>query len=139
MPYARCSASNQPVPSPSSTRPPDIWSTCATATASGPGRRNVADVTSVPSRIRDVSRASPARVTYESVGPGLARRPHREEVVGPEERVETALLGRPRHPEQVVVGRPLLGLGEDPEVHAAEATVSPAYGTLDDRSVILPA
>ena len=38
--------------------------------ASGPGRRKVADVTSVPSRIRDVSRASPARVTQESVGPG---------------------------------------------------------------------
>ena len=70
MPYASCSGWNQPVPRPISTRPPDIWSTCATATASGPGRRKVADVTSVPSRIRDVSRASPARVTYESVGPG---------------------------------------------------------------------
>ena len=45
-------------------------STWATATASGPGRRKVADVTSVPSRIREVSRASPARVTHESVGPG---------------------------------------------------------------------
>ena len=75
MPYAGCSASNQPAPSPSSTRPPDIWSTCATATASGPGRRKVADVTSVPSRIRDVSRASPARVTYESVGPGSPAAP----------------------------------------------------------------
>ncbi len=129
MPYASCSASNQPAPSPSSTRPPDIWSTCATAIASGPGSRKVADVTSVPSRIRDVSRASPARVTQESVGPGSPARPHREEVVGAEERVETALLGRPRHPEQVVVGRPLLGLGEDPEVHAAEATVSAPTGT----------
>ncbi len=69
-PYAACSASNQPAPSPRSTRPPLIASTCATLIASGPGCRNVADVTSVPSRIVDVSRASPASVTHESVGPG---------------------------------------------------------------------
>ena len=70
MPYASCSAANQPDPSPSSTRPRDIASTCATAIASGPGSRNVADVTSVPSRIREVSRASAPSVTHESVGPG---------------------------------------------------------------------
>ena len=75
MPYARCSASNQPAPSPSSTRPPDIWSTCATEMASGPGSRKVAGVTSVPSRIRLVSRASPASVIHASVGPGTPRRP----------------------------------------------------------------
>jgi hypothetical protein len=34
------------------------------------GIRNVAEVTIVPSRIVDVSRASPANVTQESVGPG---------------------------------------------------------------------
>ena len=50
-------------------------STSATATASGPGRRKVADVTSVPSRMRLVSRARPARVTQESVGPGRASGP----------------------------------------------------------------
>ena len=55
---------------PSSTRPPLIWSTCATEIASGPGSRKVAAVISVPSRIRAVSRASPARVTQASVGPG---------------------------------------------------------------------
>ena len=55
---------------PSSTRPPLIWSTWATVIASGPGSRKVADVISVPSRIRLVSRASPARVTQASVGPG---------------------------------------------------------------------
>ena len=70
MPYAVCSASNQPAPMPSSTRPPLIWSTWATEIASGPGSRNVAEVTSVPSRIRLVSRASPASVTQASVGPG---------------------------------------------------------------------
>ena len=55
---------------PSSTRPPLISSTWATATASGPGKRNVAEVTSVPSRMRSVSRAMAPRVTQESVGPG---------------------------------------------------------------------
>ena len=44
--------------------------------------------------------------------------PHRQEVVGPEERREAALLGLPRHREQVVVRGALLGLGEDAEVHA---------------------
>ena len=68
--YASCSRSYQPAPRPSSTRPPDIWSTPATEIASGPGRRNVADVTSVPRRIVDVSRASPASVIQASVGPG---------------------------------------------------------------------
>ena len=70
MPYAACSSANHPVPRPSSTRPPLMTSTWATEIASGPGSRNVAAVTSVPSRIREVSRASPASVTHASVGPG---------------------------------------------------------------------
>ena len=36
----------------------------------GPGRRKVADVTRVPRRMVEVSRASPARVVQASVGPG---------------------------------------------------------------------
>lgn len=56
---------------PNSTRPSLIASTCATEIASGPGWRNVAEVTSVPSRIDVVSRAIPASVTHESVGPGI--------------------------------------------------------------------
>ena len=70
MPYAVCSASNQPAPMPSSTRPPVIWSTCATEIASGPGSRKVAALISVPSRMRSVSRARPASVSHASVGPG---------------------------------------------------------------------
>ena len=70
MPYAACSASNQPAPMPSSTRPPLIWSTLAMLIASGPGSRNVALVIIVPSRIVVVSRASPASVTQASLGPG---------------------------------------------------------------------
>ncbi len=70
MAYFWCSASNQPAPRPSSTRPPLIWSTFATEIASGPGWRKVALVIIVPSRIVLVSRASPARVTHASVGPG---------------------------------------------------------------------
>ncbi len=70
MPYAVCSPSYQPVPRPSSTRPPLIWSTCATLIASTPGSRKVPAVTRVPRRIVEVSRASPASVTQASVGPG---------------------------------------------------------------------
>lgn len=70
MPYALCSSAYQPVPMPSSTRPPLIWSTCATVIASGPGSRKVAAVINVPSRMRLVSRARPARVVHASVGPG---------------------------------------------------------------------
>ncbi len=51
-------------------RPPLMASTCATAMASGPGYRNVAALTIVPRRTRCVSRASPASVIHESVGPG---------------------------------------------------------------------
>ena len=68
MPNASCSRSYQPVPRPSSTRPPLISSTLATIVASRPGRRKVAAVTSEPSRIRLVSRASPASVVQQSVG-----------------------------------------------------------------------
>jgi hypothetical protein len=39
-------------------------------------------------------------------------------MVGPEEGVVPELLGRASHRELLVVRRPLLGLGEDPEVHA---------------------
>ena len=38
-------------------------------------------------------------------------------VVGAEERVEPELLGEPGDREQLVVGRALLGLGEDPQPH----------------------
>ena len=58
---------------PSSTRPPLISSTWATATASGPGSRNVAEQTSVPSRMVVVSRAMAPSVTQVSVGPGSRR------------------------------------------------------------------
>ncbi len=70
IPYAECSLSYQPAPMPSSTRPPLISSMPATAIASGPGARKVAEVTSVPSLILLVSTARPASVTQASDGPG---------------------------------------------------------------------
>ena len=51
-------------------------------------------------------------------GPGGAVAGHVQVVVGAEEAVEAQLLGGAGHREEVVVGRTLLGLGEDPEVHA---------------------
>ena len=116
-PYAVCSASYQPAPRPSSTRPPLIWSTCATLIASSPGLRNVTGETSVPSRIVDVSRASPASVIHASVGPGQARPvAHHEVVVAAEEGAEAERLGPLGHREQRVVRGALLGFGEDAEV-----------------------
>ncbi len=70
MPYAVCSGSAQPAPSANVMRPPLMASTWATVIASGPGSRNVAALTMVPSRTRSVSRARPASVIQESVGPG---------------------------------------------------------------------
>ncbi|CAM5274284.1 hypothetical protein SHIRM173S_02957 [Streptomyces hirsutus] len=117
MPYALCSSSNQPAPRPSSTRPPDIWSTWATWMARTPGRRKVPAVIRVPSRMRLVW-ARPARVIQASVGPGRPSGAHLEVVVGAEEGVEAEVLGGLGDGEQGVVGGPLLGLGEDPEIHS---------------------
>ena len=47
-PYARCSASNHPVPIPRSMRPPETWSAVTTSLASTEGWRKVAGETSVP-------------------------------------------------------------------------------------------
>ena len=117
MPYAVCSASYQPAPSPSSTRPPDIWSTPATVMASGPGSRNVADVTSVPRRMLDVSLASPASVVHASLGPGRpVTSAHLEVVVAAEEGAEPEPFRGRRHAEDVVVRRALLWLDEDAQV-----------------------
>ena len=48
---------------------------------------------------------------------GQAVAAHGEEVVGAEERVEAGGLGRLRHPQLLFVGRALLGLHEDAELH----------------------
>ena len=129
MPYAACSRSFHPAPSPSSTRPPLMASTCATAIASGPGRRNVTGDTRVPSRSVVVSRARPASVIHASVGPGQAvAEGEADVVVGAEVGVEAELLGEQRDRELVVVGRPLLGFGEDPEAHAPVSISTLASG-----------
>ena len=55
-PYASCSASYQPAPIPSSTRPPETWSTVTTFFASTAAGRNVTGETIVPRRSRSVRR-----------------------------------------------------------------------------------
>ena len=81
----------------------------------------------IPERGRAHQRAQPdarslegqARQRYPGVG--RAGQPadvaHLEVVVGPEERVEAEILGRLRHPEQCLVVRALLRLGEDSQSH----------------------
>ena len=94
--------------------------------ASGPGRRKVAEVTRVPSRIVDVSRASPTDSWLTLAG--LAGHPaHGQEVVGAEERVVAGVLGGPGHPQLVVVVGALLGLDEDPQVHVGDRSARPGY------------
>src|SRR6266849_2280500 len=70
--------------------------------ASGPGRRNVTGLISVPSRIREVSRARPAQGQV---------------MVGAEERVKAELLGGPGDRQQRAVVGALLWFGENPQLH----------------------
>ena len=56
-PNARCSASYQPAPRPSSIRPFEMWSTVLTMLARTDGWRKVAGETMVPSRMRSVRAA----------------------------------------------------------------------------------
>ena len=83
-----------------------------------PGNRNVTGLTSVPSRMREVSRPSPASVIQASDEP--ARPPHDAEVVvGAKEPSKAKGFGRLGDPEQIVVGRAFLGLAEDMQLHSA--------------------
>src|SRR5262249_39112514 len=51
-------------------------------------------------------------------GPGLpADAAHAEKMVGAEEPIEAELFGGSCHGKELVVGRALLGLGEDPQLH----------------------
>ena len=83
----------------------------------------MADVTSVPRRIVDVSLARPASVVHASLGPGRpVTSPHLEVVVAAEESAESESFSSRRDAEDVVVGSALLGLDEDAqvrEIHAA--------------------
>ena len=79
-----------------------------------------------PERGRRDERAEPdaGRLTRHGAqrhpGVGRAGQPvdaHRQVVVGAEEGVEAEVFGGPGHAELVVVGRALLGFGEDAQVH----------------------
>ena len=72
----RARGRDHPAPMPSPTRPPLIWSTCATWITSRPGHRNVTLVTRVPRLMVLVSRASAPSVTHASVGPGTPSLPN---------------------------------------------------------------
>ena len=65
-PYAWCSRSHQPAPSPQNARPPLSTSRVAAALAMMPGARKVTGETRVPSRSRVSSPASRPRVTHGS-------------------------------------------------------------------------
>ncbi len=71
-----CSRSFQPMPIPSSTLPPEMWSTVTALLASTAAGRNVTGETRVPSLIRSVTAARPASVVHASSAlPGLRVQP----------------------------------------------------------------
>jgi hypothetical protein len=93
-------------------------STPATEIANGPGRRNVAEVTSVPNRIVEVSLCEAGQRDPGVAGARQTRAvAHRHVVVASKEGPKTQALRPDRHPEKVVVGGALLRLGEDAEFH----------------------
>ena len=105
MPYAACSCANQPGTEaqldPAAGHLVDLRD-LDRQHARAAGRSPT--VTRVPSRMRLVSRASPARVIHASVGPGSpSPAPMRQVVVGAEEGVEAEVLGGLGDGEQVVV------------------------------------
>ena len=118
MPYAACSRSFQPAPSPTSTRPWLIASICATVIANGPGRRNVTGDTSVPRPDRGRVAREPGERGPRVGRPGESVAAEEVDVVvGSEEGVEAELLAQAGERELVVVGRAFLGLDEDPEAN----------------------
>ena len=72
-PFSRCSRSYHPAPMPTSTRPPETWSTVSAWRASTLGCRKVAGDTIVPMRIRVVTTASAASVAQASSAPAIGR------------------------------------------------------------------
>ena len=81
----------------------------------------MADVTSVPSRMRRVSACDRAERDPGVGGAGQAVASHREEVVGAEEGVEARRLCGLCHAQLLVVGGTHLGLHEDADFHGAHA------------------
>ena len=73
MPYAACSRSHHPAPTPTNARPPDRASRVAAALAVIPAGRKVTGVTSVPSRSRVSSPATRPSVTHGSAIGSQAR------------------------------------------------------------------
>ena len=68
-PKRSCSACHQPVPKPTSMRPPDTWSAVSASLARTAGARNVTGETSVPSRMPSVTAASAQIVPQASSAP----------------------------------------------------------------------
>ena len=73
----------------------------------------------MPSRMDVVSRAIPASVTHESVGPGKPVATHGHVVIGPKERRIPKCLRGSGDGELVGVGGALLGFDERAKIHDA--------------------
>ena len=115
-PNASCSASIQPVPIPSETRPAAISFAVAETFASTAAARKVTGETSVPSSSRVVCAASAAShrpgIERRLLGVGLG-----EVVVGAEERLDAVLLARTRERQPVLPGDSLLALDHQRQPH----------------------
>ena len=118
-PYARCSRSIQPAPIPSSTRPPEMWSTVATAFASSPGQAEGGGGDERPEPERRRPRGEPRQRR-----PGVVRDIAvlvrlRDVVVGAEERLDAVLLARIRERAPLLPGDALLALDHQRDAHRA--------------------
>ena len=118
-PKAVYSRSFQPAPRPSTSRPPEIASTVAAILASIAGAWKLVDATKGPSSTRDGDRGEGGeRGPHLPRAAGHPTRKVVEQVVAEPDRVETDVLGRTGHGEQLGPLDAPLDLGEldaDPE------------------------
>ena len=96
-----------------------MWSTWATTTGNVPTARNVTGVDQRAQANRlGVTPQPGERGPGVGVGGQTGGRTHLEVVVGAEEGVKPTFLGGTSHRQQLLVGGPLLGFGEDSQSHA---------------------
>ena len=119
MPYAVCSASNQPGADaeldPAAAHLVDLGDRDGQRSGQPEGGRGHQRAQPDPAGL-------PGQPGQRQPRVGRSGQPvaaHRQVVVGPEEGVEAGLLGTPGDGEQVVVGGAQLGFGEDPQFHAS--------------------
>ena len=120
-PYAVCSISDQPVPSPSSIRPPEMWSAVVASLASTDGcrKRGRRDHRPQPQRRRPRGERADRAPGVERAALAFADDGH--VVVGTEERLDPRALAGIGQCDPVVPGHVLLALDHQGDPHKGES------------------